>query len=428
MRIYKFLSRFSFVLLAASVFLIQLPPFDPVFTRNQLFNSHSIARYFMLILLAKLAWDVYRGKRLALRGSFVLVLFAFFLSQSLSIIDAVNLHEFLRRYKTVAFGIIAFFVGINELDTKDRVIAMLRVLAVTVIANMLTEAVIYYQVPFVFSAFKFLVNEQYLTDLELNMFRERYFIDIYDAALIPLLMYLFLHSKRTSARVILFAAPLMVAVCSLLSNFRAQFLISIVSTFTTSVLLMRKYRRTIFFIVLLAVIFFVVHGLMIRSTGYDSLDRLIAPESEDFGTIHDRMYYWKESLEIGSAYPVFGVGLGNFFEHIVGKIVIRDSLFYPKNDLFKITWIHPHNVFFGLFAETGFLGLAAFLLLLSRFLREDADVIFGPSLSGKAIVISFWSLFLFSLVNPATTLDYTVLFWILRAMLHGHTNRKTLPA
>lgn len=428
MRIYKILSRYSFVLLAASVFLIQLPPFDAVITRNQLFNSHSIARYLMLVLLGKLVWDVYRGKKLALRMPFALVIFTFFLTQSLSIIDAVNIGEFLRRYKTVSFGIVAFFVGINELDTEEKAIALFRVFAGAAIANICIEAVIYFQTPLVFPAFKYLVNGQYLTDLELNMFRERYFIDVYDAALIPVLMYLFLRSKHVAGRILFFIAPLLVAVFSLLSNFRAQFLISIVSTFTTGILLMRKQRRTIFFIVLLAVIFFVVHGLMIRSTGYDSLDRLIAPESEDFGTIHDRMYYWKESLEIGSAYPVFGVGLGNFFEHIVGKETLRDSLFDPKNDLFKITWVHPHNVFFGLFAETGFLGLASFLFLLSRFLREDADVFFSTSLSAKAVAVSFWSLFLFSLVNPATTLDYTVLFWILRAMLHGHANRKTLPA
>jgi hypothetical protein len=108
--------------------------------------------------------------------------------------------------------------------------------------------------------------------------------------------------------------------------------------------------------------------------------------------------------------------------------VIRDSLFYPKNDLFKITWIHPHKRVFrvvrgnGIPRSGGF--LASFFPAFSGKMRMSSSA--RPFREKQSSYLS--GVFSFFARESATTLDYTVLFWILRAMLHGHTNRKTLPA
>ena len=76
---------------------------------------------------------------------------------------------------------------------------------------------------------------------------------------------------------------------------------------------------------------------------------------ETFAAI-ERMTHWQAGLSMAQSHPWTGVGVGNFH--------VRFAEFSP-HPRFKISQGHAHNYYIHAAAETGLLGLAAYLLVLS---------------------------------------------------------------
>jgi len=93
------------------------------------------------------------------------------------------------------------------------------------------------------------------------------------------------------------------------------------------------------------------------------------------------------------------------------------SLFEQTRKEFELAAYDPHGIFFKIFAETGFLGLFSFLLILGYFLKNDIKILSSKEEIPKIFVVSFWTLFLYALVNPSYTTKYQVLFWLLRILV-----------
>jgi O-antigen ligase len=76
--------------------------------------------------------------------------------------------------------------------------------------------------------------------------------------------------------------------------------------------------------------------------------------------VSDRMGVMKDAVRLGEQHPILGIGYGR------GRLkeALRDAYQGTANENNPI-W-HAHNVYVELFAETGVLGLGAFLWLLSR--------------------------------------------------------------
>lgn len=321
------------------------------------------------------------------------------------------------RYKTIVFGIIFYFIFIMEIDDDRKLKRSIEVLLITVFLNILVELIIYTKLPFLFASFIAIANERYVQDLEINMARNRYFVDVHDAALIPILMLYFGKAKNKVIKYSTAALIFLVPVITLLSNFRAQLLVALYSFIASGVVIQKKFVRTVIYFIAIAVLLYVGYAATSLLNGYNALDRLITPEAEDYITLKDRAYYWAQSIGMGLSHPLTGVGLGNFYDYLTNKSIITTSLSDPKNEFLKITWIHPHNIFFGTFAETGFIGLATLIGLLCYMVLYDIKAFLERDAEVKIFIISFWGLFLFSLINPATTLSYTILFWVLRGVI-----------
>jgi O-antigen ligase len=86
--------------------------------------------------------------------------------------------------------------------------------------------------------------------------------------------------------------------------------------------------------------------------------------SQEDLAIKDRIRIMKDSFEIGLEHPVLGIGYGR------GRLkeTLRDVYKGTVNEKSPI-W-HAHNVYVELFAETGILGLGAFLWLLLATLHQ----------------------------------------------------------
>jgi O-antigen ligase len=79
----------------------------------------------------------------------------------------------------------------------------------------------------------------------------------------------------------------------------------------------------------------------------------IAPNSQDYSTA-ERLAHWIAGLHMFLDHPVFGVGIGNYADA------------YPQYfiTIFKDPLGHAHNYYINIAAETGLIGLIAFILFL----------------------------------------------------------------
>jgi hypothetical protein len=100
--------------------------------------------------------------------------------------------------------------------------------------------------------------------------------------------------------------------------------------------------------------------LLVSSPLQDRLASVIRPH--DDLAIQERLQRLASSLQLGSDHPILGVGYGR------GRL--KEALRpYLKGTLLEDSPVlHTHNVYVELFAETGFLGLFAFLWLLGHTL------------------------------------------------------------
>jgi len=113
------------------------------------------------------------------------------------------------------------------------------------------------------------------------------------------------------------------------------------------------------------------------------------------------------------SYPLFGVGLGNYSEYFTKEITDLRFSTVNKNITSGSIQVYddPHNVFFSFFAETGFFGLTTLLIILVFFSKQDLLIFFKKNKSQNdllriAFLLSFWSLILYSLINPANSMRF----------------------
>ena len=88
--------------------------------------------------------------------------------------------------------------------------------------------------------------------------------------------------------------------------------------------------------------------------------RFIFKDLKEIFIDNGRIYYWKEATNIIQHYLIFGAGLNAY------SLVGRD---------YKITWGgYPHNCYLQMAAETGLVGLAAFIWMLIVLFRNSFKI------------------------------------------------------
>ena len=405
-----------------SFFLLRLPPFYFLPFGSALFNSHSIARYILLFLF--LTTSLLYKNKIVLDKRFIILLFLYFISSSLSIVFAVNVPEFLLIWKDVVFGLIFFFVTLNVLRPRWRIESIIFLLLNTIVVNIMLEFVIYFRPDVFFSVIDPFLYGKYTHNLLIQFNRGRYFVDMVEAALIPFVIYYLVHKKSVLEKIASFFMSLLMTFFAFVSSFRAQLVVALISLLGSGILITKKFRDFILLLLILFLVFQMITTISPQIANYNALNRLLLEEKSDVTSIQSRFFYWEKAVEMGLSSSLFGIGLGNYYDNLSPKQIITTSIFDPKNELMKVTAIHPHNVFFAAFAETGFFGLISLILLLAYFAIEDLKSFRRNVSLHSFAIISFWSLFAFSLVQPDTILQERVLFWFLRALIILSTQYK----
>lgn len=359
---------------------------------------------------------IINDEKIELNNTFIKIILMFVVTQSLSVLSAINISEFLKIYKNIILGVIFFFISNHAISNKKRLRFLLVSIVLLISMNLIYRVIIFFKPEFLYQIFTAVIYDKFIYFLNIQANRSRFFVEYFDWAEIPLIIFLFYKEKNFVNKSLLIAITFFLIYFSILSGYRALFLVSLIG-FLMSFFILRSKRYFFILLIILFTVIFFGQQMLIRKLITSPIDRLIDILSNDISTINSRLIFWQEAWNMGLTSPIFGIGLGNFYDNLPNKKIIIPSLFDWKNELMRVTVIHPHNVFFASLAETGFFGLFSLLTLIIYFFISDLNN-FKTGNFAQSLISSFWLLFSLSLVEPNFILQYQITFWLLRAMIY----------
>jgi len=149
-----------------------------------------------------------------------------------------------------------------------------------------------------------------------------------------------------------------------------------------------------------------------------TINRFITDEPTNVQSIISRFKQIHLGIEQGKS-SFFGVGLGNYYDNLQYQDK-KSFISHNTNEieLSSIAQEYIHNNIVLYYAESGILSLIIFLLLIIIFAYRDIlDLIYNSNLFRKALIISFWTLFIHGFLNPPIAGSYQILFWGIRGVL-----------
>lgn len=417
-RLIQDIPKIKSFLLYISLFFVRLPPFYLLPTTNSLFTSHSIARYLIIFIFFLVLLELYWKKtKLLIPKKLTFLLLFYLISQSLSITKVININDFLLDYKNVVFGLLTFIIVVATVSSSN-VRRIIIILLITGSFNILFNIIIYFFPNMVFTFLQPFFYDKYWDSFIFQFQRQRFFSDMFDEILIPLLFFIIYIRKRIIVRLtsVLFLA--LISMLSLLSNWRIKMLILIFGLFFSSKLFIKK-SKTVLIAIYMSVFLFLSVGYIfsISIIGFNTLDRFLFKEREDVESITSRFKYWELATSLASYFPITGIGLGNYLEYVpeASKLPFLNPLSRNVENI-EVAF-HPHNIFFNTLATSGFLGLLSFSLLIFYFLKTDLYYVKKASLLYKSFLIVFWSLFLYGNFVVPTNFSFQFMFWFIRGII-----------
>jgi len=407
----------AFAFLTLGIFLIKTPPFYFLGIKSSFLTTHTLSRLVILCLFIVLSVRVWFKKIVFSRQERTLafLFLIYFLFQSVSALAVVDLAGFTRSYKDIVFAGLFLFVSLFE---KRWVKSLLWIFVVAAAVNFFYQmAILWFPGAFQVFAERF-VYAPHLDLVNINIERGRLFVETYDEIAIPFIALLLSGAKKVKTKFFYLAFLVGIIVPSLLSNFRTRILMlgfGLAASFFLILKTSKKGKIVLFGGLLL--LGALAHIVSTAIFGFSFISRVaLENQEEDVRTIGGRLENIKLSLAMGLSRPFSGVGLGGYSLYIPEnkKSIFSISLNPFRQQEAAIASTNPHNIFAQTLSETGVLSLVLFLVILGVFLRGDFQILHNGGKEQKAFIISFWTLFIYSLFNPSTTLAYNSLFWILR--------------
>ncbi|MBK9048040.1 MAG: O-antigen ligase family protein [Bacteroidetes bacterium] len=159
---------------------------------------------------------------------------------------------------------------------------------------------------------------------------------------------------------------------------------------------------------------------LVFSDGTDALEQ--KPNS-----IYERSFLWGKTVTMINDYPIFGCGMANW------KIILPSyglgSAAYMKND--SVRFVHPHNDFLLIAAETGILGVLLFAIFLIILLKHAFYQCYHSKIREKQIQSILMIFGLFSLIiisffgMPLSRIYPAIILMLIAAIVVDEQNRIT---
>lgn len=410
--------KLIFGLFLISVFFFKTPNIYLIpFFRNAILTTQGIARIlaglaFIFILFSSYVSDrsFFRQNTSKLIPALILLFFA---SLSLSIIPALNMFSFLSRYKDIILGFIYFFLFYFF---RNKYKSIISVMLLAVFFNLIYQLFIVFRPDIFRNIFSYFVYDKHFNFVLSNMMRGRIYADLYDEITLPLLALLIAKDKLGSRKRWYYFLFIGIAFFSFISNFRSRILMLIIGIIGASYILIRQRIRTIIILISAIIITgYFVNMIMLNIFQITFLDRFSEADRENLKNINSRLIQLNLAQDMGR-YSLFGVGLGNYYDHLDQdrKVDIPNRwLNYIRLGAEE----YVHNIFGTILAESGYINLIVFFLILLAFIRQDLVLLRTGKDWQIAFIFSFYSLFFYSLFNPPVPASFQVLFWGIRGLL-----------
>ena len=390
--------------------------------------SHGVAKIGLFVLFISLPFlNMRKNNFFSLKNSLHFAPFLlFFLSQGLSVINVLHLPAFTDRFEDLAFSFLVLFIAVALIDTRSgkTIQLIMLVFLISFLCNFISTLILFFSPQFYFSIFSKVLHPSMLTFIQMNLDRDRIFFLMFDEVFIPFVFLstlAILKLGKKSSVLLLTLATLSILSTSLLSNFRTKILMSFFAI-AASLFVYRQYlgKSLLLFVGLVGIFIFSAHTYFTRSIGFSIIDRfLFASESRDARTVDSRIEMVKEAVDLGSLYPIFGIGMGqyNYYIHPAPSPLTYNVAFYRNRDIYRDARL-PHTIFAMTLAETGLLGITALFVMLLYLGTHDVRTYFRTKDHiYSSFAIAFWTLFIYAVLNPVANFNFWVLFFLFRGVL-----------
>lgn len=423
------IGRFNFLFLCFlfSLFLIKLPPVYVLPLQSNIFTTQTLAKgMIFLIDIYFLINEKYR-KKIIDDKYFYLLLFYFFI-QSLSIIDAVDLGLFWKDYQTLISDVLIFtasFFFIQRSMYKKIISRFILYTGVIVIAF---EVTFYIFPKEFFQFFKNIIQKEVIDPYIYNFYRNRYNLYLQTELFTPFFIFRWLKDKDKffSKKIFFLILVTLSFFLVFVSDYRYRFVLETFAFLFTILIVVktsikRKLRTTVLLISFFLLMFVSSFILVSVLNGPNIISRfLLQNQSQDVGSITYRVESFQKSISFFNTSPAIGLGLGNYayYEGLNNSYASANDTI--GNIYTQMTLASPHNIVSTTLSETGILGLFSLILLLLGFINRDLHFLSKKILGIEDIyVIASWTIFIYSLFNPFSTVFINGWFWFLRGCIEG---------
>lgn len=403
------------------IFLIKTPPFYYIpGVNNTLFSSHSFAKIIIILIFVFLLFFFREKIKNVSKNKATNLLIFFLIFQSLSFISSKDDLLFWKSYHNIIVAIIIFITTLfflrerqNKKVLNDFIIFTGFFLIVLELIFFLSpkKFIFYFQ-----NIFQKEVFDAYLT----NIYRGRRSLDLNLELFLPIFLVEIFTNKQNF---LLIVFSIILIFLSFISNFRTRALMIFFGLLTFILIAKISKIKKIIFLIIFGMI--VIFSLKISNLLYsfNIIDRFlelenvtIEPNSANF-----RINNIQKSIDFFLSSPLFGVGLGNYGLINENKEKYSFSILEKsiKNYYLDMRY-SPHNILFHILSETGIFGLISFLAIIVNFFIEDYFYLKKRQINYCfGYILSYWSIFIFLLLNPSHTIFNIGWFWFIRGVIES---------
>lgn len=406
-----------------AMFLIKIPPFYISPFTTKFLTSHVLAK---LILGGLFLYFIINTKiRTKLNNKALIFPFLFFLSQTISVIAAKDILLFLKDYQNIIFALLILILGfIYGLNKKNKEI-IFNFIIITGILVVVLDFVYFLFASQFLSFISNFVQKEALPVYIANFERGRYNLYLNTELFLPFFISAFLFTKQNKNKTLSSIAIFLIIFFSFVSNFRHRLLFLMFALISYGILILKNKNLNIKKILLTFSGIFIIgaiSSLLIARIFFqhDIINRLfLQDEIEDVKSVNSRVDNLNKSIELFKSSPLVGIGLGNY------QIYMKDngkfSIFDPvAKELNSQSISDPHSIVSKTLSESGAIGLMSLTIMVLFYLRRDIIYLReNDSLEISAYIISFWGLFILSLITPSITLFRGGWMWFMRGILEG---------
>lgn len=423
--LYKNLVNIALMFLFIAVFLIKLPPLYIFSTPSRLFTTHVLAKIILMGIFIYLFLNIKTRKKIT-KNNAMRVLLIYFISQSISIISANDVILFLKDYQNLISSLVLFVTAFVLLQTQRYKRILFGFIVSTGIFIVGLDFIFYLFPNQTLSIVNELIQKEVLEYYTYNLQRGRYNLYLNTELFLPFFITAFLFfTKDKLSKTSLSLTIFLTIFLTFVSNFRHRllFLLFVLISYGIFLWVKRAIKlKQITIIFFLFVLTSIISSLLFVRTFYERsiINRVfLEDETEDINSLRWRANNLRRSIDLAISSPFFGIGLGNYQKYAedMSKFKIK---YRARGKFFLETPTDPHNIISKTISETGIVGFMGLIIMIIFFLSRDI-LLLKRNTAAYIVpyIISFWGLFILSLITPSITIFRGGWMWFLRGIIES---------